>query len=301
MPLIFKDIKTTLGSDKINNKFLEKKYKWKKNKIFNKTGIKSRFRSNKNQTVETLAISALMKLKKKNNLDKVSFLVFVSNTAPLGFPSMAHQLSSKIIDNENIFSFSINSGCTGFVDALILISNLLNKDNKQAIIVTSDTYTKYLDSNDKGTNSIFSDGASATLLEYSSKGYSIVKKIISQKKSSCKSLQMKNNKIFMNGPEVLLFSINDVMPNLKKLIKNNTLVLIHQAGKIIIDNIKTHIKKNYIMPTNFSKYGNLISTSIPKLIEDNFSVLKKNNNILISGFGVGLSQSHILLNKNYKK
>ena len=40
----------------------------------------------------------------------------------------------------------INAGCTGYVDALFMIYKLL-KPNEEALIVTSDTYSKYIDSN----------------------------------------------------------------------------------------------------------------------------------------------------------
>ena len=48
---------------------------------------------------------------------------------------------------------------------------------------------------------------------------------------------------------------------------------------------------------NAEKFGNLVSTSIPLLIKENFHLFKTNKRILISGFGVGLSHSHILMKK----
>ena len=103
----------------------------------------------------------------------------------------------------------------------------------------------------------------------------------------------------MNGPEVLSFAIRKVLKTINSLLnkKNNTLIFAHQAGKIVIKNILLKIKKNNYLPTNYEKNGNLVSTSIPLLIKNNLNLLKKNKSILISGFGVGLSHSHILIKK----
>ena len=103
----------------------------------------------------------------------------------------------------------------------------------------------------------------------------------------------------MNGPEVLSFAIRIVSKTINNLLnkKNKTLIFAHQAGKIVFRNIKSKIKTDDYLPSNYEKNGNLVSTSIPSLIKENFRLLKKNKNILISGFGVGLSHSHILLKK----
>ena len=102
----------------------------------------------------------------------------------------------------------------------------------------------------------------------------------------------------MNGPEVLAFAISNVAESMSKLTnKKKTLIFAHQAGKIVLNVIKSKIKSKSIFPTNYQNNGNLVSTSIPLLIKENLSLLNKNQNILISGFGVGLSQSHILIKK----
>ena len=103
----------------------------------------------------------------------------------------------------------------------------------------------------------------------------------------------------MNGAEVLSFATKYAIPEINKIvIKNKKIILFaHQAGKIVFDTIKSRIPNNVYAPTNFQKYGNLVSTSIPNLIRENFNLLKKNKQIVLSGFGVGLSSSHIYLKK----
>ena len=161
---------------------------------------------------------------------------------------------------DEIQCIGINAGCTGFVDALYLAYKLI-KNNKKILIVTTDTYTKFINKNDRSIVPLFSDGAS--------------------------------------GANVLSFVISDVLPNIKKLIKNKnkSAIVCHQAGKIVFSEIKKNVKNNILIPQNYSNYGNLVSTSIPNLLYRKKDILKRKKNILFSGFGVGLSQSHLLFSR----
>ena len=77
----------------------------------------------------------------------------------------------------------------------------------------------------------------------------------------------------------------------------NTILFFHLAGKIVIDEIRNNLNDNIIVPKNYSMYGNLVSTSIPNLINKNWKTFKKRKTILFSGFGVGLSQTHLLFSR----
>ena len=56
---------------------------------------------------------------------------------------------------------------------------------------------------------------------------------------------------------------------------------------------KSKIKKSNVYST-FNITGNTVSTSIPLIISKNYNKLKKKN-ILMSGFGVGLSWATVLI------
>ena len=59
--------------------------------------------------------------------------------------------------------FDINAGCSGFVQAMIMASNMIGSvDN--ILIICTDQYRDKLDANDRSTNAVFSDGASAILI-----------------------------------------------------------------------------------------------------------------------------------------
>lgn len=299
MSFIFKNLEISLGKIKEKNFNLEKRYKWPKDQILKKIGVRQRHISSANQNTTVLAKAAVKKILKKNNLSKVKYIISVTNTPSRVFPSLAHEVASLINKSKNFMCIGINAGCTGYVDALYLADKLIKK-NQDVIIITSDTYSKYIDINDRSIRPIFSDGASCTHLQYKKKNsWKIQKEFFETEKDTLNHLELKKQTINMNGPEVLSFAIRKVSKTIKKFLnkKNNTVIFAHQAGKIVFKNIISEIKKGTYLPTNYEKNGNLVSTSIPFLIKDNFKLLKTNKNILISGFGVGLSHSHILIKK----
>jgi len=300
MSFIFKNLEVSLGKIKEKNFNLESRYNWPKNRIQKKIGIIQRHISSEDQNTSLLAKAAVKKVLKKNNLSKVKFIISVTNTPTRVFPSLAHEVSTLINNSKNFLCLGINAGCTGYVDALYLANKLIKK-NQDVIIVTSDTYTKYIDIDDKSIRPIFSDGASCTLLQYKKKNsWKIKKEFFQTEKDTLEHLELKKEKIKMNGPEVLSFAIKRVTKTMNNLLnkKNKTLIFAHQAGKIVFKNIISKMETEAYLPTNFEKNGNLVSTSIPFLIKENLKLLKKNKEILISGFGVGLSHSHILIKKN---
>ena len=103
----------------------------------------------------------------------------------------------------------------------------------------------------------------------------------------------------MNGNKVLMFTMSKLPDFIFKFLKDNNLninnidkFIFHQASKIVLDNLrrKLNIDKNKI-PLNYDKYGNTVSSSIPILLKDllDQNKIKKNENLLLIGFGVGLS------------
>ena len=195
----------------------------------------------------------------------------------------------------------LNAGCTGFVDAIELAYSFFSSGfAKQAIIINSDTYSKYIHDNDRSTRTLFSDGALVTMLSKDANGYKITKKTHSCSKSSYGHLIKKEfdgkRRIKMNGPKVLQFAMSNVARDLQELIeKDEKYVLFpHQAGKLVLDVLERKLPQNIKIFKNYQNYGNLVSASIPNLIMENFNELQ-NNKIIISGFGVGLSHNAILL------
>ncbi len=302
----FNQISICLGKKKINNSLIEKEFNLKKNSIYIKTGIKKRYISSKDQTSELIALNCVKKINKKF-LRNITHILSVTNTPSYAFPSIAHFISNLVnVKNRNINCIGINSGCSGYVDALSLSHDIIKSDKKAKILITtSDTYSKFIRKKDKYIRCLFSDGGSASIISYSKNGWKVKNKFSTTLPYTQKFLQMSNlnkkeNFIFMDGPEIVKFALANVIPKLKQLSKNNTqTILIHQAGKIVLDLVLKSINKDkkLFIPTNFKNYGNLISTSIPHVFYKNYKKILSSKSILFCGFGVGLTHSYIKLER----
>ncbi len=288
-----KEINIALGSIVEENIKIEKKFRLKKGAIYNLTGIKKRTIANKRETAENLAIKSCINLR-KNNLKNITHLISVTNTSSIRFPGISNYLASNLKLSKS-HCINLNQGCTGYVDALAISYELIKNNNKsKVLLITSDTYSKFINKNNKSLRCLFSDGASASLIEYQKNGLKLKKKVFKNAINTENDLCLTKKEINMNGPAVVSFAIKDVIPEIVNLSKNVNSIFAHQAGKIVMSEIQKKIDKKIFFPLNFSNYGNLVSTSIPLLIKQNMKKFKKEKKILICGFGVGLSASMIL-------
>ena len=108
----------------------------------------------------------------------------------------------------------------------------------------------------------------------------------------------------MNGHKLINFCLNFVIPKIFYFIKNNQkkklVIFCHQASKIILNLIKKKIlinNKNILLPEYYKNIGNLVSSTLPILLKKNIKIFNKSKNILLCGFGVGLTHSYLKLKK----
>ena len=307
------DIKYYVPSTKITNEYLSKKFpKWTAENIFIKTGIRERGEASENITAGDLAISASKKLFENMDIKKelIDMLIFVTQTPNQSLPSTSCEIHSELSLSEKCGTFDINQGCTGYIYGLNIASSLIDSGSaKYVLLLTGDTYTKLIDKNDPSVNPIFGDGASASLIgpDLFENEKSIGKFEFGTDGSKAKFLncdfggfrkRISNwNKLYMNGPEVMTFTlktipkaIKEYLDKYKLCIKEIDLVVLHQANKFILDRIHKKAEINEKGVICLEKFGNTVSSSIPIALANSVEFKnKKNIKILIVGFGVGLS------------
>lgn len=296
--LKIKAIARKLGSITETNKDIEQLVGWEASEIFEKTGIKNRFISDKSENSLSLAIDAVHKLNDEE-LHGCDLIISVTNTPYYDFPNISNFIHSYFRLSKNVNCLGLNAGCTGFTDALELVDSYFKSGlSKKALIINSDTYSKFLN-NKRSTRTLFSDGATATIIQNAESGLNINKIRFSSSPNSQNSLYKKADcieGINMDGPKVMQFAIGTVLKDVQDLVPDEECVFFpHQAGKLVLGVFSKKLPSTVEMITNYENYGNLVSASIPNLIFENMEKLD-NKNVLISGFGVGLSHKGILLN-----
>ncbi len=299
------EINYHLPKNKISIQKLCKKYNWPYKKIVSATGIKFKFSSSKKDTALDLAILACKKIKTKKDIDA---LIYVTQSPEYNLPTTACVLQDKLKLGKDILAFDINQGCSGFVYALFTsFSFLKQKGIRKVLIVCSDTYTKYVKAGDRSCETIFSDGASAVIVEKNPfKKYTFK---FGTDGSGSKNLIVKNSgsnfklnripELFMDGKNVFLFTMNnipkfviDILNTNKCKINEIKYFVFHQASKTVIENLirKLNLPKKKVF-CNYEKFGNTVSSTIPIVLFDlvKNKKIKKGDKILLCGFGVGYS------------
>ena len=300
------NIEYFLPKKKIDVKKLCKKNNWSYKKILSATGIKHRYESNKRETALNLALSASKKL--KTNINNIDALIYVTQSPEYLLPTTACIIQDRLNLRKDILAFDINQGCSGFVYGLFTAYSFLKqKGINNVLLICSDTYTKYIKKGDRSCETIFSDGASAILINKNLKKKNYFK--FGTNGSGSKNLIVKNSasnfkkgltpELFMDGQKVFMFTMTNIPNFVSKLLSENKknineikYFIFHQASKVVIKNLirKLNLPENKVY-CNYEKIGNTVSSSIPIVLHELMKKkkIKKGDKLLLCGFGVGLS------------
>ena len=318
MPII-KAISSVLPKKMIDNSFFYKNFDKEHLRSVEKVvGIKKRFWSKKSDTLSLCcdASEILFSDLLKNKIDlrsKVDLLIFVTQTPNKLMPGIAYDAHHNLDLLDSCSCYSINAGCTGFVEGIGLAYDLMTKRGyKNCLLLVGDTLSKFLDLKDQSTSPIFGDAGTATWIKNNGENNNYLV-MSGTKPKSARSIELKFPEnghlkfLTMDGLDVFNFTINGVPKFIKSSIvqfekkyKINLDIdyyFLHQANNMILDKIikKLGIDKEK-MPLNIEEYGNTSGATIPLLMCSNKDLLiNKSCSVLFCGFGVGLSWATMIV------
>ena len=300
---------------------------WDIPKIFDKTGIDTRYISGKGETAVDLAFEAGAKLLLDTSVDieEIDLLILVTQSPDYVLPSSACILQARLGLSKSCMAFDINLGCSGFVYALSIAGGLIETGvATKGIILCADTYSKYIAKNDRTCRPIFSDGAAAIFVErsetddigpfdFGTDGSGFDKLIVkgSGSREGCLADEESYGNLEMHGSNVFLFTMSVVPKSIKSLLKRTSktledidLIVFHQASKLVINNIikKLSLNEDKVF-INYDSIGNTVSATIPIALKDASEQgrLKNGDTVMVVGFGVGLSWGTALINWRIEK
>ena len=168
MKVYIKYIEYYLPSHVVTNKEIIDEFpEWSIEKVAEKVGILERRVANQNETATDFAIEAAERLFARNNVDRmtIDFVLFCTQSPDYKLPSSACIIQHKLGLSTNCGAFDFNLGCSGYEYGLAVAKGLvLAGIAKNVLLLTGDTYSKYLHHRDKGNRTIFGDAASASLI-----------------------------------------------------------------------------------------------------------------------------------------
>lgn len=303
---------------------------WSVEKVTSKVGVLSRHLAGNDETACDLAEKAARKMLNEYavNPDEIDFLLLCTQSPDYFLPSTACLLQKRLGLRTDIGAFDYNLGCSGCIYGLAVAKGLIMGGiAKNVLIITAETYTKYLHPSDKSNRSIFGDGAAACLIstegmakignfELGTDGNGADNLIVKtgaarhRQATGFSSIDEEghvryDDYLYMNGGAIFNFTL-DVVPGLvDKVLQKNLLTkedidffVFHQANKFMLNTIRKvcGIQKE-IFYMNLESTGNTVSSSVFIALKDCIEKgpVPKGKNVMITGFGVGLSWGGTIL------
>jgi 3-oxoacyl-[acyl-carrier-protein] synthase-3 len=292
---------------------------WSPEKIFTKTGITRRYIAGPTETSVDLAVKAAEKLFARGAVapTQVDFVVLCTQTPDYFLPTSACLVHDRLGVTGKAGSFDINQGCAGFVYGLAVAKGLVESGSAdRVLLLTADTYTRLVRKTDWNVRSLFSDGASATLVsaqpaERGTKPF-IGPFCFGTDGSGSDRLMVRTGGfrnparsapedpyVEMNGPAIFAFGLERVPQTVGELLEKDgmplsavDLFVFHQSSSVMLEALRTSLQipseKFFV---NIADHGNTVSSTIPIALRDAHAQgrIRPFDTVLLSGYGVGLS------------
>jgi 3-oxoacyl-[acyl-carrier-protein] synthase-3 len=285
--------------------------------IQSRTGIRERRIVGDGQTTATLAVQASLKALEVARLKPSELdLVIVSTSTPEHiFPATASLVQDQL-GATRAGAFDLLAACSGFIYALNMATQAIRSGSvKNALVVGSETLSRFVDWNDRNTCILFGDGAGAFVLQAGGERAGVLSAVMrsdgsggdllslpaggSYLPASFETVEQGQHYIQMNGREVFRFASRVMVQATQEAleiaelgVEDIQMVIPHQANRRIIDAAVRGLgiapERCYI---NLERYGNTSTASIPIATCEAVAQgqLKPGDKVVFVGFGAGLT------------
>lgn len=311
-----------------NEQLVEEFPEWSVDKIAKKVGISERHIAAEDETAGDMAFKAAEKLIAENQIDKsaIDFVLLCTQSPDYFLPSTSCIIQNKLGLPTKCGAFDFNLGCSGYEYGLAIAKSfLVSGVAKNVLLLTAETYNKHIHPKDKGNRTIFGDGASATLI--SADGFAKIGEFVLGSDGSGydrlihktgamrhylpmndyhedeNGTPLSSDHLFMDGKAIFDFTSDIVPPMIEETLKKNQmtsdnvdLYIFHQANRYMINYLRKLMEidkdKFYVF---METVGNTVSSTIPIALCEAKKEGKLQGNVVLAGFGVGLSYGATVL------
>jgi 3-oxoacyl-[acyl-carrier-protein] synthase-3 len=310
----------------MTNKILETLVDTNDEWITTRTGIKER-RILKGEGLGTsyLAIKAAEQLLEKRELDpkEIELIIVATATPDMMVAATAAYVASEI-GATNAFAYDLQAACSSFLYGMSTAASYIESGRyKKVLLIGADKMSSIIDYTDRTTCIIFGDGAGAALFEPNNEGLGLQDEYLrsdgvgrnflkmdaggSLLPASEETVRNRQHFIYQDGKSVFKFAVTNMADSAAKIMERNNLthedvdwLIPHQANKRIIDATSNRmgLDDSKVM-MNIQRYGNTTSATLPLLLSDYESQLKKGDNLVFAAFGGGFTWGSIYLKWAY--
>ncbi|MCX6411809.1 MAG: ketoacyl-ACP synthase III [Actinobacteria bacterium] len=304
---VIRGIGTYLPEKTVGNDELIERFDWDREFLEVKLGIHQRHIAAEGEGASDMGVAAAEDLFAKCpdfKREDVQLLIVCTQNPDYGLPHTSALVQDRLSLPTTTACFDVGLGCSGFVYGLSIVHSMLETLNlTNALIVTSDPYSKVIDPADRGTSPLFGDGAAATWISRTGAGGQIGTFTFGTDGAGARNLIVEPDAdgvrcLSMNGRAIFEFMLERIPGDLERCAESNGLTTdeidlfsLHQASAHMLGYVTKRMKLDPArVPIHMQDTGNLVSSSIPFLIArlaGQGDLAGKTT--LLSGFGVGLS------------
>lgn len=313
-----------------NEELLQEFPEWSVDKVAKKVGVNSRHLAGVSETAGDMAEKAARNLFAEYGVSpkEIDFILLCTQSPDYFLPSTACILQNRLGIPTSAGALDYNLGCSGCVYGMAMAKGLIAGGiAKNVLLLTAETYNKYLHPSDKSNRSIFGDGAAACLI--STEGMAEIGDFsLGTDGSGAEKLIVRtgaarygkptgksevddeghtryDDYLYMDGGGIFNFTLDAVPAMMKDILAKNSLTndgvdyyVFHQANKFMLNTIR----KVCVLPkdkfyVNLEETGNTVSSTVMIAIKQclDAGTIHKGMKVMVSGFGVGLSWGGTIL------
>lgn len=310
--------------DILTNADLEKMVDTTDEWIVTRTGIRERhILKDPNKGSSDLAVPAVKKLLEKTGTlpEEIDMVICSTATPDMAFPATANIISDKC-GIKNAFSFDLAAACSGFIYMLTVASKFIETGTcKKILCIGADKMSTITDYTDRNTCPLFGDAAGVVLLEPNAE-YGIIDHILrtdgsgrkhlylkaggSARPASHETVEAREHYIYQDGQTVFKMAVSKMADISVEMMKKHNLsqeklwLVPHQANLRIIEAVarRMDLDPSRVM-INIQKYGNTTTATIPLVITEYESRLRKGDPLILAAFGGGFTWGSLYLTWAY--
>ncbi|WP_387466438.1 beta-ketoacyl-ACP synthase III [Photorhabdus tasmaniensis] len=283
--------------------------------IVTRTGVRERRIATDDETVAMMGLWAAEKAIEMSGIDKdqIDLIIVATASSSHAFPSSACQIQ-HMLGTKNSAAFDISAACSGFAYALSIADKFIKTGAaKHALVIGSDSITRTLNPEDRGTLILFGDGAGAMVVGASDEpgilsthlhangSYGELLVLPYQDRQNRKEPAYAS----MIGNEVFKIAVRELANLVDETLDANNLshseldwLVPHQANLRIIAATakKLHMTMDKVVVT-LDRHGNTSAASVPTAFDEAVrdGRIKRGQLILIEAFGGGLTWGSALI------
>jgi len=286
--------------------------------IRSRTGIHERRIASEKETTASLGLKAAQQALSVTNLvpSTLDMVIVATCTPDYRFPSTASLIQNSLGASQ-AGAFDLSAACSGFVYAIQMAAQAIRSGSiKTALVIGSETMSRVLDWQDRGTSILFGDGAGAVILQASEEVGGVLSAVLRSDGAGADLLGIpaipnyvtgdrKLNKMYMIGRDVFKFATRVIHESVIESVEaagitlaDVALIIPHQANDRILQSAarSLNVDRERFM-TNLDRYGNTSAASIPIALYEAVQTgrIKEGDYIVFVGFGGGLSWGAIVI------